>query len=163
MDIPSIHMQSLSTEQRTQQTQKLQAPQAAEWEKTEGGFASAPVTPNYDQYSPEQINPSAGLYRVNHDGQGKPVLQFNDPDKARDQARTKPFSSQAPIESCTTNTDRVDREIQRLKKQQQSLQQQINNASPQQAEHLQRQLDQITRELQQKDHDNYRRQKAVIS
>ena len=63
----------------------------------------------------------------------------------------------------TCSTDRVDREIKQLKRRKKQLEQQLRSASPEQAETIQRQLDQVSRELARKDDDTYRRQHAVFS
>ncbi len=66
------------------------------------------------------------------------------------------------MERCST--DKVDREIEQLRKKQQQLQQKLNQTDdPQQREALQKQLDAVARELQQKDNDAYRRQHAEFS
>ena len=67
-------------------------------------------------------------------------------------------------ETCTTNTDKVDREIEKLKEERDQLEQQIRTTKdPDKAEDLKRQLAQLENELRQKDNDAYRRQNAVIS
>ena len=66
-------------------------------------------------------------------------------------------------ETTTCDTGKVDRELEHLRKQQEQLEQQLRAAAPEQAEAIRRQLDQVTRELAQKDNDAYRRQHAVFS
>ena len=66
-------------------------------------------------------------------------------------------------ETTTCDTGKVDRELENLRKRQEELTQQLRAAAPEQAEELQRQLDQVNRELAQKDNDAYRRQHAVFS
>lgn len=66
-------------------------------------------------------------------------------------------------ETTTCDTGKVDRELENLRKRQEELTQQLRSAAPEQAEKLQRQLDQVNRELAQKDNDSYRRQHAVFS
>ena len=66
-------------------------------------------------------------------------------------------------ETTTANTDMVDREIEQLKKQQEKLEERLRTAGPEQAEDIRRQLDQVQRELAQKDNDTYRRQHAIFS
>ncbi len=87
-----------------------------------------------------------GLYRNGY---------FDDPKKADHRIREK----------CTTNTDKVDREIQKLKEVKQQLEQQIRSAFGNEKEirELEKKLAQIESELSQKDHDTYRRQNAEIS
>ena len=113
-----------------------------------------PKAPVCDEYVPEDgadRRPS-GLYEIVPDGEGRPSIRFDDPEKA-DRA-----------EQTTTNTDRVDRELEQLRKKAEELQQQAQRAAdPRQAQQLERQLQQVQNELRQKDNDAYRRQHAVIS
>lgn len=66
---------------------------------------------------------------------------------------------------CTTDTDKVDREIKKLKEQKQQLEQQITAASGDEetVKELEKKLSRVEGELSQKDNDTYRRQNAVIS
>ena len=57
----------------------------------------------------------------------------------------------------------MDRELESLRKEREQLEQQLRTAAPEQAEAIRQQLDQVTRELAQKDNDAYRRQHAVFS
>ena len=67
-------------------------------------------------------------------------------------------------ESCTANTDKVDREIERLKKKKAQLEQQARTAAdPSRREALEKQLAQVERELAQKDNDGYRRAHTSFS
>ena len=73
------------------------------------------------------------------DEDGKPKIYFDDPERAEDapdasDASDRDKSAEGPEksgsdkngQSCTCNTDKVDREIEKLKKQKQELEQQIN-------------------------------------
>ena len=65
---------------------------------------------------------------------------------------------------CTCNTDKVDREIERLKKQKQELERKISRETDEnKAEDLKAKLAQAEKELRQKDNDTYRRQHAVYT
>lgn len=66
-------------------------------------------------------------------------------------------------EVTTCDTGEVDRELENLRKRQEDLTQQLRSAAPEQAEAIQRRLDQVSRELARKDNDSYRRQHAVFS
>lgn len=66
-------------------------------------------------------------------------------------------------ETTTCDTGKVDRELENLRKRQEELSEQLRSATPEQAEAIRRQLDQVDRELAQKDNDAYRRQHAVFS
>lgn len=67
-------------------------------------------------------------------------------------------------EKCTGSTDKVDREIEKLKKKQQELEQRLNTETDDtKIRELERKLAQVERELAQKDNDTYRRQHTVFS
>lgn len=77
---------------------------------------------------------------------GRPKAKANSPEKSE--------------EKCTGNTDKVDREIEKLKKKKKQLEQQINAASEneERVRELKKELAQVENELKQKDNDTYRRQ-----
>lgn len=120
---------------------EIQQPKAA---------AEASPKPVMDEYVPEEKQESPGLYRLGRDEDGQPKIYFDDPE--------------SKAESCTCNTDSVDREIESLKRKQEELNQQINSeADPSKIKELERKLAQTEQELSQKDNDSYRRQHAVFS
>lgn len=67
-------------------------------------------------------------------------------------------------EKCTANTDKVEREIRKLKKRQQELERQIRQAQddPEKREKLEKELQQVEQELKLKDTDSYRKQHAEV-
>ena len=70
-----------------------------------------------------------------------------------------------PAEKCVANSDKVDREIKKLKEKKQQLEQQIRSASGDEKKirELEKKLAQVENELSQKDNDTYRRQNASVS
>ena len=112
-----------------------------------------------DEYIPSDKDEPIGIYAVSQDDEGNPKINYDSPEKADNEPENTPEKS----ESCTTNTDNVDREIQQLKEQAHQLSRCINSAEGKEREHLEKQLKSIQSELLQKDNDNYRRQHAVIS
>ena len=133
--------------------------------------------PVMDEYVPEEKPEPSGRYWLGKDEDGKPKIYFDDPKRAedtpdvsdssgRDKSAKGPERSGSDKEgqSCTCNTDKVDREIEKLKKQKQELEQQINRETDEsKIEDLKAKLAQIERELSQKDNDTYRRQHAVYT
>ncbi len=112
----------------------------------------------------------SGLYRMGQDENGNPKVLYDDPKKSggadgKGQPKVGTDSPEEDAEECTANTDRVDREIEKLKEQKQQLEQQIKAASgdEEKVKELERKLSRIEGELRQKDNDTYRRQNAVIS
>ncbi|MCI8553430.1 MAG: hypothetical protein HFJ80_00590 [Clostridiales bacterium] len=131
--------------------------------------------PSFDKYVPEESDArlSAGLYYPTHDESGHPQVQWEPPvSLPADEPASEEPEMVAPTqerpdsrsESCTANTDRVDREIEKLKREKQQLEQQLRSApdSPK-AEEWTRQLSRIEQQLSQKDNDAYRRQHTVFS
>ena len=136
-----------------------------------------------DEYIHGEEPVSAGVYRIAQDNEGNPKISFDNPEmKAAANPENKPESSK-PEESgkdepkkvskddpkeetkstkCTVDTDKVDREVEKLKKKQSEIEQQIARAqdNPEEAEKLRKQLDQVNQELKMKDNDTYRRQHA---
>lgn len=68
-------------------------------------------------------------------------------------------------EKCVGNTDRVEREIRKLKEKKQQLMQQIRTASGEEekVKELEKKLAQVESELSRKDTETYRRQHTVFS
>ncbi len=147
---------------KIQQTPAVSAPETSK----EGGD---PIM--RDTYIPSDrpAQQSIGLYRVVHDEDGTPKIQFDTPesplenDEAPEAAGGNP-SPERKAEKTTTDTDKVDREIEKLKEQKSLLEQRLRAVANQpEAEKLEKELAQVERELSQKDNDAYRRQNAVIS
>ncbi len=105
-----------------------------------------------DEYisSEQSAGRASGLYGLGQDENGDPKVMYDDPEKA---------------EKCTTDTDRVDREIEKLKEEKKQLEQQLRAVTGEEGKtrEIERKLAQIESELSQKDNDAYRRQKALIS
>lgn len=125
-----------------------------------------------DEYisSEKSATKSTGLYRLGQDENGNRKVFFDNPKDAEgtDEKGQPKISSDTPeksAEKCTTNTDKVDREIEKLKEKKQQLEQQIRSASgnEKKVRELEKKLAQIEGELSQKDNDIYRRQNAEIS
>ena len=106
-----------------------------------------------DEYIPSEKDEPIGLYGLSQDDEGNPKIDYDSPEK----------SDKSKSESCTGNTDKVDREIERLKKKAEQLEQRINTAEGKERERLERQLKDVQNELAQKNNDNYRRQHTIFS
>ena len=103
------------------------------------------------------IKPS-GLYRMGQDENGNPKVLYDDPKKAEKKSGT------GKAEECTTNSDAVDREIEKLKEEKRQLEQQIQAETDEnKVKELEKKLAQVEAELSQKNNDTYRRQNAVVS
>ena len=126
--------------------------------------------PVMDEYVPEEKPEPSGRYWLGKDEDGKPKIYFDAPDASDasdgDKGAEGPEKSGSDKDgqSCTCNTDKVDREIEKLKKQKQELEQQINRETDEsKTEDLKAKLAQVEKELSQKDNDAYRRQHATYT
>lgn len=125
----------------------------------------------HDEYISSEksgANPS-GLYRVGQDENGNRKVFFDDPKKsgnADDNGKPKVKSDEPEKsdEKCTGSTDKVDREIKRLREKKKELEQQIKSVSgdEEKVKELKNKLAQVERELSQKDNDTYRRQHSTF-
>ncbi len=132
--------QSLDRAERAEETKKVQ----------NDPNASDKITVPCDEYtsSKKAGEKPSGLYQLGQDENGNRKVFFDDPKKSE--------------EKCVGNTDKVDREIQKLKEKQQQLEQQIRSATndEQKVRELEKKLAQVESELRQKDNDTYRRQNS---
>ena len=141
------------------------APESRRPEAEASARSRAPVM---DEYVPEEKQEPSGRYWLGRDGDGRPKVYFDDPERAVDEPSDAPAPEKRAAgdkaERCTGSTDQVDREIKRLKKQKETLEQQINAQTDEaKLKELERKLAQVERELAQKDNDTYRRQHTVFS
>lgn len=121
-----------------------------------------------------------GLDRIGQDENGGRKIFFDDPDKAdRADGKEEPKAEKAdgkkpkvdgdsqgkPAEVCIGNTDKVDREIEKLKEKKRELEQQIRSASGDERKirELEKKLAQVEQELSQKDNETYRKQHSEFS
>ncbi|MDE6710405.1 MAG: hypothetical protein K2J76_07935, partial [Oscillospiraceae bacterium] len=105
------------------------------------------------------------LYKLSEDEDGNPIIDFDKAEDGRDVSpeKSKNDDPEKKTESCTCNTDRVDREIKQLKEKQEQLEQRLRSAEGEAARQLEKQLESVSAELALKDNDTYRRQQAVFS
>ena len=91
---------------------------------------------------------------------------YDDPKRAAKAKDVQPKEEPAKqAEKCTTNTDNVDREIEKLKEEKKQPEQLAKPSAgdKEKAKVLEKKLAQIEGQLSQKDNYTYRRQNAVIS
>lgn len=119
-----------------------------------------PQSPAMDEYIPEEERAPSGRYWLEKDEDGQPRVYFDSPE---DKGPEKKAAGKR-VERCTGSTDRVDREIERLKQRKGELERQISaEADGSKIKALEQKLAQVERELAQKDNDAYRRQHTVFS
>ena len=157
------------------------AEKAKEAEKAAEEKKSGTLSEPQDEYisSEKSGKKPTGLYWVGKDENGSRKIFFDDPkadhadgtdDRSREgedgkEPKVSGDSQGEPEEKCVTNTDKVDREIKKLKEEKQQLEQQIQSASGDEKKirELEKKLAQVENELSQKDNDTYRRQNASVS
>ena len=141
-------------------------------QRSDGGAPARPQKPVMDEYIPEEKREPSGRYYLGKDEDGQPKIYFDDLEQDEGADNPEPKAANAPkekaggkkAETCTGNTDQVDREIERLKKEKEQLERQINSETDEaKKEELESKLSQVENELRQKDNDAYRRQHAVFS
>lgn len=156
------------------------APQARRSEEEKQALPPKPVM---DKYVPSEKREPSGLYRLGSDGDGRPKIYFDDPERAADSPETPdgapagggPERDQGAeaseeknpdkkTERCTGDTGRADREIERLKKKRAELERRLSGETDQvKIRELERKLAQVESELRQKDNDTYRRRRTAFS
>ena len=111
----------------------------------------SPLKKNRDEYIPAEEDKAIGLYRPTEDENGMPYIDYDAPEKKESTGK------------CTANTDRVDREIKELKEKAEQLNRQLRTASEDRRDEIEKQLEEVKRQLSLKDNDSYRRENAVFS
>ena len=168
----------------------LKALRTPQIQKPEEEAQSRPLKPVMDEYIPGKRMPS-GLYRMGKDEDGRPKICFdslehkegvpenpeavpnlqtpeeeapNAENPRQDKKAKGPEEEGKKEERCIANTDKVDREIEKLRKKQQELEQRLGSeADESKIKNLKSQLNQVERELSRKDNDTYRRQHTQFS
>lgn len=166
-------------EQMKEKQELEKAKKAEEVKKEQAEAASDKKSKLQDEYisSEKSGEKPSGLYRVGQDENGNRKVFFEKPNQLNpenEKNRTeekdgKPLKADADKpekeEICIGNTDRVEREIQKLKEKKKQLEQQIQAASGDEKKirELEQKKAQVEMELSQKDNDTYRRQNTSFT
>ena len=182
--VNTVAVQPLTTAEKVLGASKVQ--------KLEVEAQSRQLKPVMDEYVPEEPQEPSGRYWMGKDEDGQPKIYFDDPERAAEAPKgpeaapdVKKSDAEAPEaeepdpagqgakgpegkknkdETWECNTDKVDREIEKLKKKQQELEQRLNTEIDEaKIKELEHQLAQVEQELKQKDNDTYRRQNAAYT
>ncbi len=122
----------------------------------DAGNKSESISVPKDEYvsSEQSGRRPSGLYYMGKAENGNPKVMYDDPKKAdgadkKGQPKVGADSPEEDAEKCTVNTDKVDREIQKLKEQKQQLEQQIKAASgdEEKVKELEKKLSRVEGEL----------------
>lgn len=163
---------------------------ASKVQKSEEESQGRQLKPMMDEYVPEEPQEPSGRYWIGKGEDGQPKIYFDDPERAADapkqpegtpdakkpdtdapeepdpagQGAKGPEGKKDKDETWECNTDKVDREIEKLKKKQQELEQRLGTETDEaKIKDLERQLSQVEQELKQKDNDTYRKQNASFT
>ena len=172
--VNTVAVQPLTTAEKVLGASKVQKPE----EEAQG----RQLEPVMDEYIPEEPQEASGRYWMGKDEDGQPKIYFDDPERAADAPRQPedapeaeepkqagqgakgPEGKKNKDETWECNTDKVDREIEKLKKKQQELEQRLNSETDEaKIKDLEHQLAQVEQELKQKDSDTYRKQNATYT
>ena len=172
--VNTVAVQPLTTAEKVLGASKVQKPE----EEAQG----RQLKPVMDEYIPEEPQEPSGRYWMGRDEDGQPKIYFDDPERAANapkqpedapkaeepnpagQGAKGPEGKKDKGETWECNTDKVDREIEKLKKKQQELEQRLNSETDEaKIKDLEHQLAQVEQELKQKDNDTYRRQNATYT
>lgn len=111
-----------------------------------------------------KIDGSYNYYKPDHAGQyNEAGEKMGQPEKGTSQPKVRSDVPDKSAEKCTVNTDKVDREIETLRKKVQQLEQQVRSASGDEKKVKELALAQAKSELSQKANDTYRRQHSSVS
>ena len=172
-DVSTGAVQPLTTAEKVLGASKVQ--------KSEEEFQGRQLKPVTDEYVPEEPQEPSGRYWMGKGEDGQPKIYFDAPERAADapkqpggvpeaeepepagQGAKGPEGKKDKDEVWEGNSDKVDREIEKLKKKQQELEQRLNTETDEaKIKALEQQLAQVESELQQKDNDTYRRQHTTV-
>ena len=170
-DVSTGAIQPLTMAEKVLGASKVQKPE----EEAQG----RQLKPVMDEYVPEEPQEPSGRYWMGRDEDGQTKIYFDAPERAADapgQPEDAPEAEEPKQagqgakgpegkkeEVWEGNTDKVDREIEKLKKKKEDLEQRLNTETDEaKIKDLERQLAQVDRELKQKDNDTYRRQQTTV-
>lgn len=140
-----------------------QTPGPSQAQQPEGDMRNRSMVPLRDEYIPEEKREPSGRYWLGRDGDGRPKVYFDDPERAENTPGKRAADSRTE-EVCSGSTDAVDREIEKLKEKQEELERQIDSETDEaNIKELEKKLAQVESELRQKDNDTYRRRRTVFS
>lgn len=149
--------------ERLQSNHHKTAEEAAKSEKQECKSETIPIPKDEYISSEKSGEKSSGLYRIGQDEEETLKLYLMIRKKANKNAQAAE-DPKKKAEKTTTNTDKVDREIKRLKEEKKQFEQQLKAAAgnEKKIQELEQKIAQIENELSQKNNDTYRRQNAEI-
>ena len=180
-DVNTGAVQPLTTTEKVLGASKVQ--------KTEEESQGRQPKPVMDEYVRSEPQEPSGRYWMGTDEDGQPTIYFDDPERAADAPKqpegvpdTKKPDADAPEaegpdpagqgakgpeekkdEIWEGNSDKVEREVEKLKQKKEELEQRLNTETDDaKIKALERQLAQVESELQQKDNDTYRRQHTTV-
>ena len=120
--------------------------------------------PEKDEYLPEEKHESSGRYWMEQGEDGQKKIHFDDPDKNPKANNPEKTPQKPEPEICRGNNDKAVREIEKLKEEKKTLEQQIQTETDEEKiKKLEQKLAQVENELRQKDNNGYLRRNTVFS
>ena len=134
----------------------------------EGNMLPGAEKPEGDMLPPEAKRPEGGVLPPEAEKPEGGALPPKTEAPEEDNPEKKSVPGKKPekekVEECTANTDKVDREIEKLKKKKEQLEQKIvSEKDEKKREKLEKELAFVEAELSQKDNDGYRRRHTIFS
>ncbi len=143
--------------------------EASKVQKVAEEAQSRPPKPAMDEYVQSKPQETTGRYWLGKDEDSQPKIYFDSQPQADIRGAENPKPDQGAKggeqdELWVMNTDRVDREIEKLKQKQQEVEQRLSAETDQvKIKELEQRIAQIERELSQKDNDTYRKQHSTFT
>ena len=139
----------LAAPEKTQGAPKVQKPEEDSQDRQ--------PKPLMDEYVPEERSEPSGRYWRGKGEKGQPKIYFDDPERPAG-------APNKPEEKWACDTGKVDREIEKLKKKQQELEQRLKTETDEaKINDRERRLAQVEQELSQKDNDTYRKSNSTFT
>ena len=100
------------------QTEQDKVKRTSHEQRAEDKSEGVPIPKDEYISSEKSGSKPSGLYRLGQDENGNPKVMYDDPKRAAKAKYVQPKEEPAKkAEKCTTNTDNVDREIEKLKEE----------------------------------------------
>lgn len=148
----------MQTDSLRQAMRKAQEEKEARQKEAKAAGGTSPEAARRDEYIPgDAAKPAA-----------KPIEEAADPAAAPEAAPEEPKKAAGgrpeEPEECTANTDKVEREIRKLKQKKEQLKEQLRACEDEtEKEKLEQKLQQVEAELREKDNEGYRRRHTEFS
>ncbi len=165
MKVNAVGMNTLPEQERYIRAQKaddVKPKNQKDDEKPDKPVTGAEYPKKYDEYIPSDYAKNA----MKPDKENGDDKKAESPEKHKAGSPKSGKSPEAPketetSETTTLSTDKVDREIEKLKAKKTSLEQELRTADESRRDKIEKELKQVDAELSRKDNEEYRKRHAV--